>query len=171
MDRMRHRAGAMLGALAIALLASGCTPEPTPTPSPTGFASEEEAFAAAEATYRAYVDAVNARRADPTSEPDPTSFLTGRALEVDLDGERKLAEMGLHVEGPSQVVSVSFNRASGTKADVLVCLDSSTSRVMNEEGEDKTPSDRASVIGLDVTVIWADPSALIAESTTSESEC
>ncbi|MCT9001156.1 hypothetical protein [Microbacterium memoriense] len=170
-DRMRQIASAAFAAVVAVLLATGCAPEPASTPSPTGFASEEEAFAAAEATYRAYVDAVNARREDPASEPDPTWFLTGRALEVDLDGDRRLAEMGLRIEGPSRVKSISFSDASDTQAEVLVCLDSTASRVVNEAGEDKTPSDRASVVGLEIKVIWAIPSALIVESTTSGSQC
>jgi ABC-type oligopeptide transport system substrate-binding subunit len=58
MIRERRFAAATL-ALALALT-TACAPDPAPTPSPTGFASQEEAFAAAEATYRAYVDALNA---------------------------------------------------------------------------------------------------------------
>ncbi len=55
--------------VATALLLAGLTgcadaPEATPTPTPTGFASEEEAFAAAEETYRAYIDATNAIQLD-----------------------------------------------------------------------------------------------------------
>ncbi|MFK3678818.1 hypothetical protein ACI2IP_13885 [Microbacterium sp. NPDC090218] len=42
------------------MLLAGCSPEPEPTPTPTpAFASEEEAFAAAEETYRAYAEALN----------------------------------------------------------------------------------------------------------------
>ena len=46
-------------ALALAL-DHGVHTRPVPHRHPTGFASEEDAFAAAEATYRAYVDALNA---------------------------------------------------------------------------------------------------------------
>lgn len=49
----------MIG-LFVTLGIAGCTtPSPEPTPTPTGFGSEAEAFAAAEATYRAYIDALN----------------------------------------------------------------------------------------------------------------
>lgn len=79
-----------LVAVAIAVLLTACTPQPGPSPSPstTGFANEEEAFAAAEATYRAYVDALNARREDPESPVDPRSFLSGHALEADIESQR-----------------------------------------------------------------------------------
>lgn len=168
---MRHLAGAALGAVVLALLATGCTPDPAPTPSPTGFASDEEAFAAAEATYRAYVDAVNARRADPESQPDPTSYLTGKALEVDLDGDRQLEAMGLRIEGPSAVTSVLPLSATRGHAEVLVCLDSSESRLLDEAGVNRTPTDRQDVIGLDVKILWSLKTPLISESTTSESSC
>lgn len=60
-----------VGAVLAVVLVSGCTPTPEPTPTPTGFANEEEAFRAAEETYRAYVDALNeVDLADPaTFEP------------------------------------------------------------------------------------------------------
>src|SRR5688500_5990965 len=45
-------------ALVTGLLA-GCAGDPEPAETTHGFASEEEAFAAAEETYRAYVDALN----------------------------------------------------------------------------------------------------------------
>ena len=77
-------AAVLLAASVVALTGClGSAPDPTPTPTAV-FTSEEEAFAAAEETYRAYIDAVNARRADPRSEPDPQSFLIGEAQEADI---------------------------------------------------------------------------------------
>ncbi len=171
MDRMLHRAGAMLGALAIALLASGCTPEPTPTPSPTGFASEEEAFAAAEATYRAYVDAVNARRADPTSAMDPQGFLTGVALEADIDGQRTFVAEGLSLQGDSIVSAVAPSDWSLASSSILVCINVSQTRLVNRDGVDVTPYDRADKLGLEATVIWVTPEPLISSTTATDSAC
>jgi hypothetical protein len=71
MIRERRFAAAATLALALALT-TACAPDPAPTPSPTGFASQEEAFAAAEATYRAYVDALNA-----VDLSDPATFEAG----------------------------------------------------------------------------------------------
>lgn len=168
---MRHLAGAMLGAVVVALLASGCTPEPAPSPSPTGFASEEEAFAAAEATYRAYVDAVNARRTDPASEPGPTDFLTGDALRIEIEGNRQLEGSGLHIEGNSSVASVSNQRYSPELIKVLICLDSSASRVVDSQGQDRTPEDRDDVVGLDVSIAWTSSGPLISDTETSAAPC
>lgn len=59
-----------LAIAAVAVMLAGCAPTPTPTPTPTAaFASEEEAFAAAEETYRAYTDAVN-----QVDFSDPSTF-------------------------------------------------------------------------------------------------
>ena len=74
----------------LAVLMSGCAADPSvePTPTPT-FANEDEAFAAAEATYRAYVDALNqvdladpatSRRSMPGRLVRPTRALGGHSL-------------------------------------------------------------------------------------------
>ncbi|MCB8044373.1 hypothetical protein JM654_09380 [Microbacterium oxydans] len=52
------------------MVLAGCTPSPAPTPTPTAvFASEEEAFAAAEETFTEYVLALN-----EIDTSDPTTF-------------------------------------------------------------------------------------------------
>src|SRR5688572_13777832 len=123
-------------ALALALvigLATGCQPQPEPSPSGPVFATEEEAFAAAEETYRAYVDALNARRADPTAQPDPTTFLTGDALEAEIETENLKDQSGLAIIGDTVIAGVEradFSTASGN-AELLVCLDSSATRVVD----------------------------------------
>ena len=81
------------------------TPDPTPTPSPTGFASDEEAFAAAEDTYRAYIDALSARQTGDESV-DPLDFLTGQALEDAINSDRQLELEQLELSGPITVTSI-----------------------------------------------------------------
>lgn len=138
-------------AMATLLLASvvaltGCLGSaPDPTPTPTGvFASEEEAFEAAEETYRAYIDAVNARYADPRSVPDPQSFLVGSALDADISSEQEMDQLGIHIVGTSAVSSVGTVSADPTVGDVVIraCLDSTEARVTNDKGEDVTLPDR-----------------------------
>lgn len=121
----------------------GPTPEPTPTPTAV-FSSEEEAFAAAEETYRAYIDAVNARYADPHSEPDPQDFLVGPALEADIDSAREMDQLGIHISGSSVVQSVSLVSSEAAAGEVVIraCLDSTQARILNEAGEDVTLPDR-----------------------------
>lgn len=158
--------------LGIALLVAlaGCAtpdaPEPTPT---TPFASEEEAFAAAEETYRAYVDALNAKREDSTAK-DPQEFLTGKALEADLDTRRMLDESNLHVVGPNVLTSFEAEYASEDfhRVDAVICIDASGSQVMNEEGSIVTPADRDASIALDVTLRLTGGSFTISESAVSQ---
>lgn len=143
----------MLALLALAGVAlSACSPTPEPTPT-AAFASEEEAFAAAEETYRAYTDALNAQRADGDST-DPAAYLTGLALEDHLESERDLAERKLRVTGETRVQSFTGTEASiesePAKVAGIVCLNIADTRVLNAKGEDVTPSDRSLIAGLAV---------------------
>ncbi len=89
------RACGPVAVLALALT-TGCMPEPEPTPSPTGFASEEEAFAAAEETYRAYVDALNqVDLSDPETFEPVYALTTGGSLHA--QEKKQLSEY--HADG------------------------------------------------------------------------
>jgi hypothetical protein len=147
---------AAAGVTVAAFLLTGClaaTPEPTPTPTAV-FASEGEAFAAAEETYRAYVDAENERRADRQSEPDPQSFLIGEALERDIDSRRELDELGIRLNGPSNVSRIVRVSADATSGGVVLegCYDSTNARVLNEAGEDVTLADRDPTVMVEVVL-------------------
>lgn len=143
--------GATVAAIAITLgQLLGCAPAPAPVPTPTpAFASEEEAFAAAEEVYRAYFDALSAR-VRGASEPDPQEFLASLALENDIDAQRSLREWGLRASGEATIMSFR-----GTEADVskptavvggIVCIDVSRFRVLDAGGVDVTPPDRGAVV-------------------------
>lgn len=156
-------------ALALTLTAaalSGCAPAPEPSPTPTAmFASEEEAFAAAEEVYRAYIDAGN-------NGADESDFLVGQALEAEIDTLRYLDENGLTLDGTSALTSFVGVEATVTPTDttieVLLCLDVSKTRVLDSSGSDVTPADRANRVSLDVSFVTVESAVLISESTTSE---
>lgn len=170
--RRTQRGATVIAAVALALTLAACTPDPAPSPSSTGFASEEEAFAAAEATYRAYSDALNARRSDPNSEPDPDSFLTGEALAGSIQGAQRLHDAGVHLEGPSLIVRVTPVDATSTSATISVCIDSSGSRVIDAQGIDVTPAERVAINELTIEVIRAEPQSLILSSELADgAEC
>lgn len=73
-------------ALALSLVAlgvlSGCAPQPEPTPTAV-FASEEEAFNAAEETYRAYNSAYDAIRYDDPETFEAINQYTGSKMQAD----------------------------------------------------------------------------------------
>jgi hypothetical protein len=151
------------------LTLAGCTtPEPTdPTPTRTSaFASEEEAFAAAEATYRAYVDASNARRVDPTAQPDPLEFLIGSALESDIDAATLQRQNGLSINGPTVVVDTrghDYDPGNG-RVSISVCIDVAQARVVDQHGADVTPAERGDRASLDVRLVTSGDDLLIEDS-------
>jgi hypothetical protein len=159
-------AGMMLLALA------GCAPQPTPSPTPTpAFASEAEAFAAAEEVYRAYNDALNAKRGGD-AEADPTLFLTGLALESDIDAAQYFDQRSLQLLGDGEVVFFHGESASLDAGSITaeVCLDVSATRVMTRDGVDETPVDRMPRVLLTVAFVWSEPELQIANSSLVEGE-
>ncbi|GAA1248935.1 hypothetical protein JOF42_002915 [Microbacterium phyllosphaerae] len=154
----------------------GCAPEPAPAPSPTpAFASEEEAFAAAEEVYRAYNDAGNARIRGE-QEPDPQSFLEGVALEGDIEGQGLLREWGFHASGEATIMSFVGREASVDDpiAEVTgyVCIDVSKLRVISRTGLDVTPPDRGDVVSQVVQFAGDSEHLMITrESSADEGSC
>ncbi|MGA1827204.1 hypothetical protein [Microbacterium sp.] len=166
---MISRVAAVAVALVLVVgMTTGCQPEPAPSPSGPIFANEDEAFAAAEQTYRAYVDALNQRRSDASSTPDPQSFLTGQALEVDIDTQQHLDQAGLALTGITEIASVSpvESRPDIGFVKVDVCLDSSGTRVVNDAGADVTPPDRQPISLITVDFLSVRSGLLIMASKT-----
>ncbi|MGN7947608.1 hypothetical protein ACTJKH_02565 [Microbacterium sp. 22215] len=152
----------------------GCAPEPAPAPSPTpAFASEDEAFAAAEEVYRAYNDAGNARRAE-SRDADPQRYLTGVALESDLDAERYFEEHHLHILGEAMIDGFRGESAnlSDSPIEVVarVCINVKNTRVVDDKGDDVTPADRPARLPLEVTFVGSKDTLLIADSVLIEGE-
>ncbi len=166
----------MLAVLALgvsALSACAPTPEPTPTPSPA-FASEEEAFAAAEATYRDYNDAGNSRRNGEGG--DPSEFLIGAALDADPAAAENLKASGLRVVGTVDVIaftSVGTNISpEAVTVEALVCLDTSGTKLLNEQGQDVSAENRKTTIASIVQMVTVGGSLYIeAERAAEADEC
>lgn len=130
-----------LAALAVSLvLLTGCTadlkPSPSPTPTPL-FASKKDAFAAAEATYRAYNDALNL-----VDFADPHTFEAVFALlSADASASTRKAFSEFHAEQVRSVGETTFDSFAGTSADLFrgkvdanVCVDVSGVDVLDESG-------------------------------------
>lgn len=162
--------------LALLTLAAGtlcaCAPTPAPSPTPTAaFATEAEAFAAAEEVYRAYNDAVNGQRQELSSE-DPQEYLTGLALESDIDANRILEQNGIRIEGDGEVSSFrgKFTGVGTLTADI--CLDVSETRVIDANGLDVTPPGRPTAVALEVEFVTASKEVRISSSLeNADAEC
>lgn len=164
----------MLALAVLAAMASGCAPGMEPTPTPTAaFASEEEAFAAAEEVYRAYTDALNAQRAGDESA-DPLEFLIGSARDSELDAYNSIRKRGLTLEGDSAIYG--FHGASAMIGEPVatlrttVCIDISETRVFDENRNDVTPADRETRFALDVTFTGTSRRLLISDSQSAQQD-
>jgi hypothetical protein len=146
------RAAALTSAL---LLLVGCAPDPSPSPTPTpAFASEEEAFAAAEATYRAYNEALNqVDFADTDTFEDVYAQLSGSAAESTREAFSQFHADHLRSIGTTRFDSfrpLSADLATG-KVDANVCSDVSDVEVLDASGASVVSEDRPSRQPLDVT--------------------
>lgn len=162
----RYPVAALALALAAAAL-SGCAPAPEPSPTPTAmFASEEEAFAAAEEVYRAYIDAVNAEHEGDDSARS-YDFLTGMLLESELQNRRELDASGVHIEGDTVILSFDGDEAKvdsvSTTITGIACLDISAARALDDEGNDVTAVGRSDVYSVIVTFVESGSSLLISQ--------
>lgn len=171
------RGAATLGAVALAAALgclTACAPAPTPSPTPTAaFASEEEAYAAAEEVYRAYNDALNESRT-MTAGADPQRFLTGLALESDLEASRYFDEHRLEVAGEGVISQFDglYATLSTSESEVTarVCLDVSNTRVFDADGNDVTPTNRPTRLPLEVTFVQTTGTLLISNESLIEDE-
>ncbi len=161
---IRRRAGLLIAIACAGLLLSGCDGSPKPEPSTSAplFAGEAEAFAAAEATYRAYVDAVNERRESGAERGSPTEFLTGTALEAEIAGQEQLDQMGVRVVGETAITAFIGAESTATTVDAVACVDASNTRVFDSAGVDVTPPDREPESAFQVAFVVAGERLLIA---------
>lgn len=146
-QRIRITAVVVAGALALGVV--GCTPgaTATPTPTATGFASDEEAFAAAEETYRAYIDATNnIVLSDETTFEPLFATLTGPALDGAREEFGLMSDKGFIVDGESKIASIEVLDGSSMTASTLdVCLDVSQVTLTNSSGESVVSETRPDV--------------------------
>lgn len=139
---------------------SGCVPAPEPTPTPTAaFASEEEAFAAAESTYRAYIDALNSIDPSDPSTFEPVFELSTGAFEA--DDRKSLSAMhaeGQHITGDSYVVSFRGDHAQPPfeKVQAVACLDVHEVEITDSEGTSLVNPNRPDVYALQVSLALTD---------------
>jgi hypothetical protein len=159
---MISRVAAVSAAVAIVILvASGCQPEPAPAPSPStaAFATEAEAFAAAEETYRAYVDALNqVDLSDPETFEAVYAWTTG---EANAEARKSFSQMNADqwsVTGDSEPTLVQPREWGGSaqsEMEVSVCLDVSGVSLTNGAGESVVSEGRPDVQSMLVTMTYS----------------
>lgn len=135
---MTLRTVRVVAALAVAVVAlASCAPGPAPTPTPSApFATEDEAFAAAEATYRAYVDALNqVDLSDPETFEPVYALTTGDANATERENLSRMSAEGWSVAGASLVTRVdSLSDSSESSISIGACVDVSAVTLLNSVG-------------------------------------
>ncbi|MFH8252385.1 hypothetical protein ACH3VR_18610 [Microbacterium sp. B2969] len=146
---MKSRLVAAAAVLAIAgLMTSGCSAQPDPERTPSAaFSSEEEAFAAAEATYRAYVDALNqVDLSDPETFEDVYAWTTG-----DANAGARKSFTQMHADGWTVLGESTFDNFMGEEFNptspedavtAVVCLDVTDVDVQDASGVSVVPDTR-----------------------------
>lgn len=152
--------------LAVAL--AGCAPAEPNTDPTSAFASEAEAFAAAEATYREYVKALNeVDLSDPETFEGVYAWTTGELNASDRKGLTRYHADGAEVSGQSEI-QLAAPGADATLDDIelAVCLNVSEVRVVDRSGASIVDNDRADVQSLTVIFVESSssPTRLVMES-------
>jgi len=135
------------------LTLTGCVdgdPLPTLPPTPTStpiFASEEEALAAAEEAYAAYLEMSNLIASEGGVNPERIAALvTDERLIDELRGFETLRELQVHTSGRDTFETIELQRFDqtddGAEVVLYVCWDASAVRVLDATGADVTPSER-----------------------------
>ena len=167
MSHLARTLASTLAAFAVVGALVGCAPSSEPTPTPTGFASEAEAFEAAEATYRAYVDALNeVDLSDPETFEPVFALTTGAANSGARETFSGYHANGWQVEGTTVATLVEADNstlASDESLTLAICLDVSDVRVVDTDGESVVSDDRPPVQPMSVRLVFDERNWLISE--------
>ncbi|MDL9980626.1 hypothetical protein [Microbacterium candidum] len=148
---MTSRPGVLLVACLLALGLTGCVGDPSPAPSTTApaFASDAEAYKAAEKVYREYVDAANnIKLEEPTTFDALFEWTTGDANAGSRKTFSQMHADGWHVAGVTRVEAIAPSERQVDPRDsptLDVCLDVSDVKLSNAAGESVSDPNRPPV--------------------------
>jgi hypothetical protein len=148
MRRYVRRAEAALAiAAALALTACVATPgdtKPTPSPSATPlFSSDEEALAAAEEAYAAYLRVSDQILMDGGNEPERLlEVATNDVLANEESGYDKAKAVGLRSTGGSSFDQMRIQSVDDRSLTVYLCKDVSRVDILDVNGQSVVPSSR-----------------------------
>jgi hypothetical protein len=147
-----RRGVALVAALACAaLMLGGCDGSPGPSPSTSTplFADEAEAFAAAEATYRAYIDALNGvDLSDPSTFEPVFALTTGEANAEARESFSQMHADRWQVKGQSTIDGIADLEATITGVPTVAlaaCLNVSDVTVTDSDGNSVVEDSRPDV--------------------------
>lgn len=146
-----------LCALIGAALLVGCAPQTSSTPTPTPhFTSEQQAYAAAEQTYRNYIDALNkVDLSDPATFEDVYKWGTGQRRDEDKKALTEYHASGATMTGITRITLLRPQRAvqGYASVDLAACVDVSTLQIHDQEGKSLVAADRPDVQSVSVELV------------------
>lgn len=156
-------------AAVVVIAVVGCAPTPEPSEPAPRFTSEAEAFAAAEETYRAYVDALNqVDLSDPETFEAVYAWTTGELNASDRTNFSNWHADQIDLVGDSSVSTIEHNAAtlSPLKVDIDACYDVSRVDVRDSDGVSIVASDRPAIQRLQISLVHslATPTSLAISS-------
>lgn len=125
-------------ALTFALGTTGCTTETAPSPTPTAlvFETDEEAYAAAEEVYRAFLDEYNSMKYDDSKElTSLEKYMSGDFLLSTRKGFSQLHADQIGRVGETKVVWIrGVSRTEDNLITMLLCEDITTVDLRDADG-------------------------------------
>lgn len=177
---MISRVAAVAVALVLVVgMTTGCQPEPAPSPSGPIFANEDEAFAAAEQTYRAYVDALNqVDLSDPETFEAVYAWTTGDANANERTTLSQMHADAWRISGTTAVAGFRGQSAELTEpaaVDAIICSDVSDVEVIDADGRSMVSDQRPDVYSLSVQFVESSSTstglAIAASNAVEDSSC
>ncbi|KRA23111.1 hypothetical protein ASD65_00765 [Microbacterium sp. Root61] len=155
------RAVAIVAIALVCAVMSGCGGQPQPVTSTPLFSSEDEAFAAAEETYRSYVDALNqVDLSDPETFEEVYAWTTGDANAGERKSLSKMHADGWTVSGETAITRFQGQSIANDTAAVvaLACTDVSAVTVNDGEGKSVVAHDRPTSYTVEISFVSDDQS-------------
>ena len=145
----------------IACSVAGCLPldpAPLPTIAPTGtplFSSDEEALAAAEEAYAAYLAVSDQIAQEGGANPDRlAAYVTDEWLVNEVDAFTRLAETGRRQIGQTTFRNTALQQYEvspmGESITVYACLDFGATKFVDELGQDVSAPERLTVATFEI---------------------
>jgi hypothetical protein len=167
----RRAAATTAIAAALLLAASGCTGSPEPAETTPAALTEEEAFAAAEETYRAYVEALNqVDLSDPETFEAVYALTTGQA-NAGLRKEFSQMHADRWVLSGESTATVLTRTISDESVELATCLDVSAVSVVDSAGQSTVSPNRRPIQPMLITVDANDFLILSIENREGEPTC
>ncbi|MCP2370914.1 hypothetical protein BJ978_001590 [Agromyces terreus] len=161
MPNLRSRQLVLAAALAaLTITLSGCladaNPSPSASPPPSEsapiFATDEEALAAAVAAYDAYLDVAQQVGEDGGAEPDRIrAAVTDEYADEEIPNYASLGDNDYRIVGRGTLGKATLMERTDSTVHIYGCVGVGTSRVIDGDGKDVTPTGRPQSVPLELT--------------------